>query len=528
MSDDKSDDLFEDLDKFFAPIQDVDWPEPSEEKQAPPPAAPSEPPAERWASGDEDTGILGEPLAGEPEAQPEAEGEFAALADVVETPGQEGLFSPAVPATEADEEWPSDEDGAAEPVMYETEPDISIESFTAASSAYVDLPGASDETDEEASGVAPLEEVPDEPPSPQEVEAAAEHFAEAVREEASREPAHEQEPEARLGDILGSPEEVEDEILGDLEEPVTPMRTVRVGHEGLGGPSWQEPTAVEIGTDHDRRGGERDVPAAFLTGIVLAALAVGSLAIGPGAFAIVASVVVLWAQGELYLAMQRRHHQPATALGLVAGALVLSAGYFRGEAAMLSMVVLSVFATFLWYMAVPHAHRKDTVRNAALTIFGVVYVPLLAGYALAMLRVFGGGSDGKWITLSVIGLTFVYDTAAFVVGSWWGSRSLAPTISPKKSWEGAIGATLVVIAISVGVVASSVTALNTVSRSVGLAVVVAFFAPLGDLAESVLKRDMGLKDMGSILPGHGGVLDRIDSVLFVAPAAFLFLRLILT
>jgi phosphatidate cytidylyltransferase len=71
-----------------------------------------------------------------------------------------------------------------------------------------------------------------------------------------------------------------------------------------------------------------------------------------------------------------------------------------------------------------------------------------------------------------------------------------------------------------------VTSLNTVGRSAGLAVVVAIMAPLGDLAESLLKRDLGVKDMGSILPGHGGVLDRIDSVLFVAPAAFLFLRLI--
>jgi len=79
----------------------------------------------------------------------------------------------------------------------------------------------------------------------------------------------------------------------------------------------------------------------------------------------------------------------------------------------------------------------------------------------------------------------------------------------------------------VGAVAPSVGILDTVGRSVGLAVVVAIFAPLGDLAESLLKRDLGIKDMGSILPGHGGVLDRIDSVLFVAPAAFMFLRLIL-
>jgi phosphatidate cytidylyltransferase len=245
--------------------------------------------------------------------------------------------------------------------------------------------------------------------------------------------------------------------------------------------------------------------------------------IGPGAFAIFAGIVVLFAQGEFYLAMQKRHYQPATALGLVSGALVLGAGYYRGENAMLAIVALSLFATFLWYMTVPVQHRRNLVSNIAITVLGVVYIPLLAAYALAVLKL----PDGEGLTLSIIGLTFVYDTAAFGVGYFWGSRPLAPNVSPKKSWEGAIGATLVVIAVSVGVVGSSVTLLDTIGRSVGLAVVVAVFAPLGDLAESLLKRDLEIKDMGGILPGHGGVMDRIDSVLFVAPAAFIYLRLIL-
>jgi phosphatidate cytidylyltransferase len=188
------------------------------------------------------------------------------------------------------------------------------------------------------------------------------------------------------------------------------------------------------------------------------------------------------------------------------------------------MFGLSVFATFLWFMATPVTHRKGAVSNVGVTILGIAYAPLLAGYAIAMLDL----PDGRGITLAVIGLTFVYDTAAFVVGSWWGSRPLAPSISPRKSIEGAIGATLVVIAVSVGAVAPAIDTLNSVGKCVVLALVVAVFAPLGDLAESLLKRDLGVKDMGSVLPGHGGVLDRIDSVLFVAPAAFMFLRLILT
>jgi phosphatidate cytidylyltransferase len=134
-------------------------------------------------------------------------------------------------------------------------------------------------------------------------------------------------------------------------------------------------------------------------------------------------------------------------------------------------------------------------------------------------------ASGRELMLVVIGLTVAYDIAAFFFGSFWGSHALAPTISPKKSREGLLGATFVTFALSIGIVPSVIHYLS-LTDAVGLAVVVSIFAPLGDLAESALKRDMGVKDMGSILPGHGGVLDRFDSILFVAPAAFYFLRLI--
>ena len=312
------------------------------------------------------------------------------------------------------------------------------------SGGYVDLPG-------DEPGVAELIEetvVVEEAPDIEAVEAAADHFAESVRDEVQVEPEasvpHPTE-EVAIAQLLG-----EEGATDDAET----TRTVRVGAEGFGGPSWQEPTAIEVGADSERAGPGRDVPTAFITGVVLAGLAVGAILIGPGAFAIFAGVVVLFAQGEFYLAMQKRHYQPATALGLVSGALVLGAGYYRGENAMLAIMALSLFATFLWYMTVPPQHRRNVVANIAITTLGVVYIPLLAAYALAVLKL----PDGEGLTLSIIGLTFVYDTAAFGVGYFWGSRPLAPNISPKKSWEGAIGATLVVIAVAVGVVGSSVDA----------------------------------------------------------------------
>jgi len=500
-------DLFEDLDKFFALIQDVDWPEGTEPSPAPPAEQPEQP----------------EPAAAEPAVE-----ETVVPEEPIET---EALFTPSEAAPPA---WPQEEEEGEESIEAflfageeEEEVDIGAAISTErerAPEAYVHLPGGIEE--EELEAVAEPIEEPEEAPSAEDLEAAAEHFAESVREEVTvgAEPSpteYDTAPDTGIEELL-APEPEASEPLGE-EEAEVPVRTVRVGSEGLGGPSWQEPTTVEIGPDAERRAPGRNVQIAFLTGVVLAALAVGAIAIGQGPFAVLAGVVVLIAQGEFYFALQKRHYQPATALGLVSGGLVLAAGYYRGESAMLAIAALGVIATFLWYMTVPAQHRRNVISNIGLTVLGVVWIPLFAGYALTVLSL----GDGSSLVLAILGLTVAYDASAFAVGYFWGSRPLAASISPKKSWEGAIGATLVVIAVAVGVVASAVDLLDTIPRAVGLAVVVAIFAPLGDLAESLVKRDLGIKDMGSILPGHGGVLDRIDGMLFVLPAAFLYLRLIL-
>ena len=513
----EGEELFEDLDKFFAPIQDVDWPEPSE----PSPSAPESP---REAEPPEPEPVL-------VEAPTKEEEEEEATPEPQEAPlfaPQEGPAPAEAAPSDRDEQEEDELDAAgAESFLFETETEaeeyeeLEEAQVRPVGAAYVGLPG--DEDDAVAELIEETEPGFEEAPDLEAVEAAAEHFAPSVREETEAEqpPVSPPTEEIAIAELLG------DEGAEELAEPEG-ARTVRVGPEGLGGPSWQEPTTVEVGAEQERRG-PRQMPTRFLTGIVLAGLAIGAILVGVGAFAIFAGLVVLFAQGELYLALQKHHFQPATALGLVAGALILGAGYYRGEDAMLAITALSTFATFFWYMTVPPQHRRNVVTNVALTVFGIAYIPLLAAYALAVLKLqdVQGVAVGQELAIAIIGLTFVYDTAAFGVGYFWGSRPLAPNVSPKKSWEGAIGATLVTIAVAVGVVAPSVTLLDTVGRSVGLALVVAIFAPLGDLAESLLKRDLGIKDMGGILPGHGGVLDRIDSVLFVAPAAFIYLRLIL-
>jgi phosphatidate cytidylyltransferase len=344
-------------------------------------------------------------------------------------------------------------------------------------------------------------ELAEEPPL-EEVEATAERLAREYRAE---------------------PEEPEDDLLADLRAPA--RRTVQVGPGSMTGPAWEEPGAA-VPVEPAAGWGGRNMVAAVLTAAVLGAAAVVSLALAPAAFAFVAGAVALLGQAELYASLQRRGHQPATALGLVVGGLAMAAAYLRGEGAMAFLVALGLGLAFLWYMAAPPRAREGLVTNVALTVAGVVYVPVLAAF---LLMVLARPDSPRALTVVVLGLTFLYDSAAFVVGSLWGERPLAPTISPRKSWEGLVGATVVVFIVAVALVSQVRVggAELGLARAVGLALLVSVFAPLGDLAESALKRDLGLKDMGAVLPGHGGVLDRIDSLLFVAPAAFYFFKIFL-
>jgi phosphatidate cytidylyltransferase len=338
-------------------------------------------------------------------------------------------------------------------------------------------------------------------------------------------PAERGSPSRWLEEDLEEPAEpavTDDDLLAGLTE--TPeRRKVKVGDpEALLGPAWEDPTARTVGREPPQgpRTG-RNIPLAVVSAAVLAVLAFLFVLISPWLFTILAGAVVLVAQYELYTTSQKRGYHPAIALGLVTGGLAIAAAYFKGEPAMAFMLALTTALTFLWYMASPAKARAGTLANVGVTLLGVVYLPFMASFVVLILT---QANSGKGLMLSVLGLTFLYDVAAFVIGSWYGTHPLAPTISPKKSWEGLIGATFTTIVISMAFV--SQVGPMTLMRAIGLALVVCVFAPLGDLAESAVKRDLGVKDMGSIMPGHGGMLDRIDSVLFVAPAAFYFLRVI--
>jgi phosphatidate cytidylyltransferase len=266
--------------------------------------------------------------------------------------------------------------------------------------------------------------------------------------------------------------------------------------------------------------GDRDMTMAIGIGVGLAALFLLLLNIGPGAVMFLVTGVLVLAAAELFGALQRGGYQPATLLGLVAVGSVSGAAYWKGEVALPLVVALACIFSLLWFLV--GVTRTAPTMNAAVTVFGIVYVGLLGSFAALILQL----PNGSGILIGVIIAVVANDVGALVIGRQAGRAPLAPTISPNKTWEGTVGggvATVIVCALVLGII--GIHPWGT-GDAIILGLVVAIAAPLGDLCESMIKRDLGIKDMGAVLPGHGGLLDRFDALLFCLPATYYLCRLL--
>ena len=160
--------------------------------------------------------------------------------------------------------------------------------------------------------------------------------------------------------------------------------------------------------------------------------------------------------------------------------------------------------------------------NIAASLMAFVYVGFLGSFAALILK--EAGDNGIGLLLGAVIATVAFDVGSFFVGRASGKTPLAPGLSPNKTFEGLVGGVITCVLVSL-VLVGRIYPWNT-GKAFWLGVVVAVVAPLGDLCESMIKRDLGVKDMGKLLPGHGGVLDRIDALLFVIPATYYLARVI--
>ena len=269
--------------------------------------------------------------------------------------------------------------------------------------------------------------------------------------------------------------------------------------------------------------GPRDMRKAVGIGAALAVVALVLFKAGPKPALVLVTAVVTLAAAEAYDVLRRAGYRPATLLGLIATVSLMFAAYSDGVTAIPLVLALTTVFTFLWYLF--GVVRARPTVNVAVTLFVFMWVGFLGSFAALLLAL--PDREGIAFLLGAVIATAAHDIGALFFGSQMGSRPLAPEISPNKTVEGLLGgmasavfATVLLVGVLPGI------APWTAGKALALGLVVAVVAPLGDLCESMLKRDLGVKDMGSLLPGHGGVLDRFDALLFVLPATYYLVQLL--
>ena len=291
-------------------------------------------------------------------------------------------------------------------------------------------------------------------------------------------------------------------------------------------PDGRGPGAAETDPDGGKPKAGRNLPVAIGAGLGMAAVVLASLLIQPIAFLGVAAVAVAVACWETGTAMRKGGKNVPVIPLAAAGTLIVVLAWFGGATGLLLGTAVGVAALFVWRLSEGATGYRTDISAAALLL---VQVPFLAGFIMLLAtsendsaRLIDGAAAQVIIALFTVVCS---DTGGYTAGVLFGRHQMTPRISPKKSWEG-LGGSIVLAAVGGSV---TLWAFFGVPFLLGVAfgVCVALAATLGDLSVSLLKRDLGIKDMSNLIPGHGGVMDRLDSILMVAPVAYVWFRYLL-
>jgi phosphatidate cytidylyltransferase len=274
----------------------------------------------------------------------------------------------------------------------------------------------------------------------------------------------------------------------------------------------EEDPGQDAASGHGRAG--RDLAAAIGVGVGLAVTAMASLSFRKEAFVALACAGVIYGIWELATAFAAKQIAiPVVPLAVGSVGMLISA-YVAGREGLVVAFSLTAFGCLLWRVI---DGVDGAARDVVASVFAAAYVPLLAGFAMVMLS----APDGAQRVAVFILVTVASDIGGYITGVFLGRHPLAPSVSPKKSWEGLGGSVVVSALVGAAGVVLLLHGLLWVGALVGAAAAVT--ATLGDLSESLIKRDLGVKDMGTLLPGHGGLMDRLDSLLPTAPVVYLLL-----
>ena len=240
-------------------------------------------------------------------------------------------------------------------------------------------------------------------------------------------------------------------------------------------------------------------------------------------------------QWEFYRAQEEKGHKVFKQSGLFCGALIFANSWYflihhPGHARFVHfgeelVLVFALLGAFIRLVVVPETH-KAPITTAALTLLGLLYVAFLFNFVALLALTPGDMAENRFLLIYLLAVTKFSDVGAYVIGSLIGRHKMIPRISPGKTWEGFVGAILTSLGISIALVHVMGGRVHAISfaDSIILGLLLPLVSVVGDLAESVVKRDASIKDSGRSIPGIGGALDLIDSILFTAPVLYFYLQ----
>jgi len=277
-----------------------------------------------------------------------------------------------------------------------------------------------------------------------------------------------------------------------------------------------DPPIPGLASPERRARAGRNLPLAIGSGVALALLFLGAIAWSPYAVLSFIFAIVVIALLELGVAFGEHGARPATPVAIAAGLVMFYGAYEVGASAQALGLVVLVFGALAWTLL--DRSRSRVATSIGATCLMTVWVPFCASFAGLLLA----RPEGSWLLMMTIALTVTADIGAYAWGSAFGRHKLAPSVSPSKTWEGLVGSLVTVLVFAAAVTATVVPGIDLVEALlIGAGITLA--ATLGDLAESLVKRDLGVKDLGRIIPGHGGIMDRVDAMILALPATHLIL-----
>lgn len=253
------------------------------------------------------------------------------------------------------------------------------------------------------------------------------------------------------------------------------------------------------------------------SGAIYALLTIACLFIGPFTTTLLIVCMAWLCCSEFFRIARMGGRMPNEIFGLTAAILFPLAAYARGVSGLAVILLFFLVAIAAWYVATPRANIADV----AVTAFGSIYTSF-AFSAIVLIRVSDAGLHGALLTFGVMLSLWANDAVAYLIGSRIGAHKLAPRISPNKSWEGFWAGLAVSVAVWVLLALGGVAGMS-VGLAAAIGLVVGVVGVVGDLFESRIKRGVGVKDSGNLMPGHGGLLDRSDSLLFGSIAAYILM-----